>query len=76
MQPKKLSPALAAIVGSDFLPRTEVTKKVWVYIKKHHLQDAKDKTKINPDDALAKVVGKTSAVGMFELPKLLSHHMS
>ena len=69
------SPALAAIVGAAPLPRTEVTKKVWEYIKKHNLQDAANKRNINADDKL-KVIFKKPQVTMFELTKLISDQLS
>ena len=65
---------LAAIVGDKDLPRSEVVKKVWEYIKKHDLQDAKDRRQINADDKLEKVFGKKSA-SMFEMNKYLSAHL-
>lgn len=65
---------LAAIVGKDDLPRSEVISKVWEYIKKHNLQDAKDKRQINADAKLGKVFGKQS-VSMFEMNKYLSAHL-
>ncbi|MBM6577244.1 hypothetical protein KCP91_12745 [Microvirga sp. SRT01] len=69
------SPDLAEIVGKDDLPRSEVVKKVWDYIKKHDLQDTKDRRQINGDDALAKIFGKKS-VSMFEMNKHLSAHLT
>jgi upstream activation factor subunit UAF30 len=69
------SPALAAIVGAEPLPRTEVTKKVWEYIKKHNLQDAANKRNINADDKL-KVIFKKAQVSMFEMTKLISDQLS
>ena len=68
------SAALAAIVGSTPLPRTEVTKKVWDYIKKNKLQDAVNKRNINADDKLKAVLGKAK-VTMFEMTKLISSHL-
>jgi chromatin remodeling complex protein RSC6 len=73
-KPLQPSPELAAIVGSAPLPRSEMTKKLWDYIKAHNLQDAKDKRQINADAALKKVFGKDSA-SMFEMTKLVSAHM-
>ena len=64
---------LAEIVGKNDLPRSEVISKVWDYIKKHKLQDAKDKRQINADGKLAKIFGKQS-VSMFEMNKHLSAH--
>lgn len=68
------SPELAEIVGAKDLPRSEVVSKVWDYIKKHDLQDAKDRRQINGDDKLAKIFGKKS-VSMFEMNKHLSRHL-
>jgi chromatin remodeling complex protein RSC6 len=69
------SPELAEIVGKDDLPRSEVVKKVWDYIKKNDLQDAKDRRQINADDKLQKIFGKKSA-SMFEMNKFLSKHLA
>ena len=68
------SPQLASIVGSNPLPRTEVTKKVWDYIKKNKLQDAVNKRMINADEKLRQVLGKAK-VTMFEMTKLISAHL-
>ncbi|HVJ73449.1 MAG TPA: SWIB/MDM2 domain-containing protein [Casimicrobiaceae bacterium] len=68
------SSALAAIVGGSPLPRTEVTKKVWDYIKKNKLQDAVNRRMINADDKLKSVLGKAK-VTMFEMTKLISNHL-
>ncbi|MCC6378663.1 MAG: hypothetical protein IT519_07590 [Burkholderiales bacterium] len=68
------SAALAAIVGSGSLPRTEVTKKVWDYIKKNKLQDAVNRRMINADEKLKAVLGKAK-VTMFEMTKLISNHL-
>jgi chromatin remodeling complex protein RSC6 len=75
---KALTPsaALAAVVGSKPLPRTEVTKKVWEYIKKNKLQDAKNKRNINGDAALVAVFGGKKTVSMFEMTKLVNKHLS
>ena len=70
------SPALAAVVGSKDLPRTEVVKKVWEYIKKNKLQDAKEKPNINADANLQKIFGGKKQVSMFEMAKHLSKHLS
>ncbi|MFQ3671840.1 MAG: SWIB/MDM2 domain-containing protein [Verrucomicrobiia bacterium] len=75
MKPVQPDEALAAIVGSNPLPRTELTKKLWEYIKKHGLQDAKSKTTINADDALKKVFDGRSSVSMFEMTKMVSKHL-
>jgi len=68
------SATLAAIVGASPLPRTEVTKKVWDYIKKNKLQDAINRRQINADDKLKAVLGKAK-VTMFEMTKLISSHL-
>ena len=72
VQPDK---ALAAIVGSEPLPRTELTKKLWEYIRKHKLQDAAKKTLINADDKLTVVFDGKKQVSMFEITKLVSGHL-
>jgi len=69
------SPALAAVVGAAPLPRTEVVSKLWVYIKKHGLQDSVNKRNINADDKLKAVFGKTQ-VTMFELAGLIGKHLT
>ena len=76
MQPMKLSKDLAAIIGEGPMPRTEVTKKIWAYIKKHSLQDAKNRRNINPDEKLQKVFGSKKAINMFEMTKLVNKHLS
>ena len=76
MKPMTPSAALAAIIGPKPIPRTEVTKQIWIYIKKHGLQDAKDKRTINADTALKVVFGGKAKVTMFEMTKLLSKHLS
>ncbi len=68
------SPALAAIVGDTPLPRTEVTKQIWVYIKKHNLQDATDRRMINADAKLKPIFKKAQA-SMFEMTKLVNEHL-
>jgi chromatin remodeling complex protein RSC6 len=70
------STALAAVVGSKAIPRTEVTKKVWDYIKKNKLQDAKERRNINADSALQAVFGGKKTVSMFEMAKHLNKHLS
>ncbi|MEX8496754.1 SWIB/MDM2 domain-containing protein [Leptothrix ochracea] len=75
MKPLTPSKALAAVVGAKPLPRTEVTKKVWVYIKKHKLQDEANKRMINADAKL-KEIFKVDQVSMFEMTKLISAHLS
>lgn len=76
MQPMKVSDDLAAVVGKGPLPRTEVTKKLWAYIKKNNLQDLKNKRNINPDEKLQKIFGTKKAVNMFEMTKLVNKHLS
>ncbi len=75
MKPLQPSDALAKIVGSKGLPRTQVVKKLWEYIKKHDLQDKKNRRNINADAALKPIFGK-SQVSMFEMTKLVSKHLS
>jgi chromatin remodeling complex protein RSC6 len=75
MKPLQPDAALAEVVGAKPLPRTEVTKKLWAYIKKHGLQDAKNKRMINPDEKLAAVFGGKKQVSMFEMTKLVSKHV-
>jgi chromatin remodeling complex protein RSC6 len=76
MKPLQPDEALAAVVGSKPLPRTEVTKKVWEYIKKNSLQDKKVRTVINADDKLKLVFKGKKSVTMFELTKLVNEHLS
>jgi upstream activation factor subunit UAF30 len=76
MKPLAVSDALAAVVGKGPLPRTEVVKKLWVYIKKNNLQDPKNKRNINADAALKAVFGGKATVNMFEMTKLVSKHLS
>jgi len=73
MQP---SAALAEIVGAKPLPRTEVVKKLWAYIKKNNLQDAKERRNINADDKLKAVFSGKRTVSMFEMTKLVNQHLS
>lgn len=75
MKPVQPDEDLAAIVGSTPLPRGELTKKLWEYIKKHKLQDETKKTNINADDKLKKVFNGKSQVTMFEMTKLVSTHI-
>ena len=75
MKPMNPSPALSAVVGSAPLPRTEVTKKLWAYIKRKGLQDAKNRRQINADDNLKPVFGGKSNVTMFEMTKLVNKHL-
>src|SRR3989344_7383665 len=76
MKPMKVSPELAAVVGEGPMPRSEVVKKIWVYIKSNGLQDSKNKRNINADDKLKKVFGGKGTVSMFEMTKLVSKHLS
>ena len=76
MKPVTPDAALAAVVGSAPLPRTELTKKLWAYIRKNGLQDKKVKTQINADDRLKAVFNGKSKVSMFEMTKLVSGHVS
>ena len=76
MKPVTPDAALAAIVGAAPLPRTELTKKLWAYIKKNGLQDKKVRTQINADDKLKVVFGGKKSVSMFEMTKLVSGHVS
>ena len=75
MKPVQPSTALSEIVGSKPIPRTEVTKKLWAYIKKNGLQDKKKRTMINADDAMRAVFNGKSQVSMFEMTKLVSGHI-
>ena len=75
MRPVSPSPALAEIIGSKAVPRTEVTKRLWAYIKKNKLQDAKNKRMINADASLKAVFGGKSSVNMFEMTKLVGKHL-
>jgi upstream activation factor subunit UAF30 len=75
MKPMTPSAVLAAVVGSNPLPRTEVTKKVWDYIKKNKLQDDANRRNINADDKLKAVFGGKKQVSMFEMTKLISGHL-
>ena len=75
MKPVQPSEALAAVVGSKAIPRTEVTKKLWAYIKKNDLQDKKNRRMINADAALKVVFGGKSAVNMFDMTKLVGKHL-
>jgi chromatin remodeling complex protein RSC6 len=75
MKPLTPSAALAAVVGDKPLPRTEITKKLWVYIKKNGLQDSKNKRNINADDRLRDIFGGKRVVSMFEMTKLVAKHV-
>lgn len=76
MKPMQPDTALGAVVGTKAIPRTEITKKIWIYIKKHDLQDAKNRRMINADEALLPVFGRKKQVSMFEMTKLISKHIS
>jgi upstream activation factor subunit UAF30 len=76
MRPLQPSAALGAVVGSKPLPRTEVVKKLWVYIKANKLQDNANRRMINADDKLKPIFGGKNQVSMFDLAKLLSKHLS
>jgi len=76
MKPMQPDAALGAVIGTKPIPRTEITKKIWVYIKKHDLQDAKNRRMINADAKLKPVFGKKKQVSMFEMTKLISKHIS
>jgi upstream activation factor subunit UAF30 len=76
MKAMKPSEALARIVGSDPLPRSEMTRKLWEYIKKNNLQDAENKRNINADENLLPVFDGRKQVSMFEMTKLVSKHLS
>jgi upstream activation factor subunit UAF30 len=75
MAPKQPDAALSAIVGANMIPRTEITKKLWGYIKRNGLQDAKERRMINADDKLRVVFGGKSKVSMFEMTKLVNKHI-
>lgn len=76
MKPMTPDDVLAEIVGEKPMPRTEVTKKVWAYIKKNGLQDKKEKRMINADEKLGKLFGGKKQVSMFEMTKLVNKHLS
>jgi upstream activation factor subunit UAF30 len=75
MKPVQPDAALAAVVGDKAVPRTELTKKLWAYVKKKGLQDAKNKRMINADDALKVVFGGKKQVSMFEMTSLVNKHV-
>jgi chromatin remodeling complex protein RSC6 len=75
MKPVTPSEKLSAVVGTKPIPRTEVTKRLWAYIKKHGLQDKKNKRMINADATLKAVFGGKSSVNMFEMTKLVGKHL-
>jgi chromatin remodeling complex protein RSC6 len=76
MKPLNVSADLAVVVGKGPMPRSEVTKKLWAYIKSKNLQDANNKRQINADANLKKVFGGRDSVNMFEMTKLISAHLS
>jgi chromatin remodeling complex protein RSC6 len=75
MKPVTPSANLGAVIGNKAMPRTEVTKKIWQYIKRHKLQDKKNKRMINADEALKAVFGGRKQVNMFEMTKLVSRQL-
>jgi upstream activation factor subunit UAF30 len=75
MKPMQPTAELAAVVGNKPMPRTEVTKKLWAYIKKHDLQDPKERRMINADDALRPIFGGKKQVSMFDMTKLVNKHL-
>jgi len=75
MKPMTPSPVLATVVGAQAMPRTEITKKLWDYIKKNKLQDSANKRMINADDNLARVFGGKKQVSMFEMTALVNKHL-
>jgi len=76
MKPMKVSSELEAVIGAGPMPRSEVVKKLWVYIKKHDLQDPTNKRNILADEKLKVVFGGKGTVSMFEMTKLVSKHLS
>ncbi len=76
MKPMTISADLAVVVGQGPMPRSEVVKKLWEYIKKNNLQDPANKRNINADAALQKVFGGQTSVNMFAMTKLVSAHLS
>ncbi len=76
LKPLQLTPELEAVVGKGPMPRSEVVKKLWAYIKKNGLQDQQNKRNINADASLKVVFGGKSVVNMFEMTKLVSKHLS
>lgn len=75
MKPMQPSAQLGAVVGNNPMPRSEITKKVWAYIKKNSLQDNKNRRMINADDKLGPVFGSKKQVSMFEMTKLVNKHL-
>jgi len=76
MQPMNISSELAEVVGEGPMPRTEVTKKLWEYIKKRKLQDPNNMRNIIPDNKLSKVFGSKRAINMFDMTKKVNKHLS
>lgn len=76
MKPMHISDELAVVVGRGPMPRTEVAKKLWEYIKKHKLQDPKNKRNIIPDSNLAKVFGSSQPINMFKMTSKVSTHLT
>jgi upstream activation factor subunit UAF30 len=76
MKPMTISPELAVVIGPGPMPRAQVVKKLWEYIKKNNLQDDKNRRNINADENLLKVFGGKATVNMFEMTKLVSAHLS
>ncbi|MDP3800097.1 MAG: SWIB/MDM2 domain-containing protein [bacterium] len=76
MKPMNISSELAEVIGKGPMPRSEVVKKLWIYIKKNNLQDPTNKRNINADADLKKVFGGKATVSMFEMTKLVSKHLS
>lgn len=76
MKPVQVSETLAKIVGKGPMPRTEVTKKLWDYIKKNKLQDTTNKRMINPDASLAEVLGGKTSIDMFKMTSKISKHLA
>jgi upstream activation factor subunit UAF30 len=75
MKPMTPSAQLGAVIGANAMPRTEVTKKIWVYIKKNGLQDKKNRRMINADDKLKPIFGGKAQVSMFDMTKMVSKHL-
>ena len=75
MKPMNISPQLATVIGGSPMPRTEVTKKLWAYIKRKGLQDSKNRRMINADENLRPIFGGKSQVSMFDMTKMVSKHL-
>ena len=75
MKPMTVSPQLGAVIGTSPMPRTEVTKKLWAYIKRKGLQDSKNRRMINADENLKPIFGGKGQVSMFDMTKLVSKHL-